>query len=197
MKKLLVLVVLLLLIGLGWYMSRDGNNVNEVGSMKENVEEATQGAFTGTMAAAVKLGAPFKCTYSVDGVESEGYIKGKNYRGTMMSPTGEKAEIIMKDNCMWSWSENGQGMTSCYDPGEAEEMMWSGEEDQAMMEEAADLEESTLPDVKVEYNCAPAIISDDMFVPPDDVTFMDLQEVFKSGSMPNLEQFNGMMNEEQ
>lgn len=135
-------------------------------------------AFRGTLMAAVKAGVPMKCTYRIGEMENEGWIQGKKYRGKM-EQQGKVAEVIMVDNCMWSWSEEeGQGIKTCYESEEADETMWG------------DIDEADLPDSvevpEVEYNCRPAVIGADKFTPPANIEFMDLDAMMQ-GAMQGEE----------
>lgn len=108
--------------------------------------------------AAIELGIPLKCSYKVGDVEYSGYIKGRKWRGKMDSGDGRITEVIMKDNCMYSWSEGEQtGMKMCF-----EQDMWENEEYQQ-------------PDQvqEIDYFCAPAVVSDAQFDPPANINFMD------------------------
>ena len=71
-------------------------------------------------------------------------------------------EVIIKDNCMWSWSEGeSQGMKTCFDA--AEQDIW----DEPQGASASD----------VEYHCVPTVITDAKFIPPTNIEFMDLDEM--------------------
>ena len=110
-----------------------------------------------------------KCTYSIEGNEYVGYVKGKSWRGSMKSADGKTSEVIMKDNCMWTWEEGvAQGMTTCFEPVEGEEDtdFWEGTESGG-----------TSPDVN--YSCMPAVITDSKFDPPTNVEFMDLNQMMQ------------------
>lgn len=92
-------------------------------------------------------------------MEYEGYIKGKNWRGNM-SQQGKTTNIILKDNCMYAWSnEAPQGTKMCF-----EEDIWESEE--------GGFEQ---PDV--DYICTPSVFGDDKFTPPNSVKFMDLNDI--------------------
>lgn len=132
-------------------------------------------SFTGSLYDAIKLGTGMKCTYTLDGKEYEGYVKGKNYRGKVVSQ-GQVTEVIMSDNCMWTWGGGlEQGIKTCYDPEEADEMIWQGQE-----------EETSVNTGDVSYRCTPSVISDDLFNPPADQNFMDVQEMMQN--LPNMNQ---------
>ena len=117
-----------------------------------------------TLKAAVDLGIPMKCTYKVEGYEYEGYIKGEKWRGKVKSADGNIGEVIMKDNCMWSWTtETEQGVKMCFEEAEGEEDVWS--------------QQDTTPDI--DYNCLPTAITDSRFDPPGNINFLDMDQMIQ------------------
>jgi len=155
-------------------------------------QETSSGPFSGTLQAAVALGVPMKCTYQVEGMEAEGFIKGKQYRGSMVSADGAKGEVIMKNNCMWTWEQDkNEGFTMCFDPEEGKDI-WDPE---AWKEEGSQTE-VTGPPPDMEYRCVPAVISDSQFEPPADVKFLDFDQMMQGvgqGEMPSDEEMDEMM----
>jgi hypothetical protein len=149
-----------------------------------------QGPFNGTLQAAVKLGIPMKCTYTVEGMEAEGWIKGQQYRGKMKNQQGQVGEVLMKDNCMWTWDETkGQGVKMCFDPEENQDL-W----DPQTWDET-ETEGTQPPDV--DYHCNPAVVTEAQFQPPANIEFMDLDQMMqglKEGAAPNQEQLDQMQN---
>ena len=114
--------------------------------------------------AAIALGIPLKCGYQVGDVEYEGYVKGKQWRGKIQTSDGKTGEVIMKDNCMYSWTEETKmGVKMCF-----EEDMWETDEYQ----EAAP---------GIEYHCLPAAVTDAQFNPPSGINFMDISQMGQQG----------------
>lgn len=128
--------------------------------------------FSGTLKAAMLLGVPMKCSYTLpDGTAAEGVIQGKNYRGTMMSQ-GKVGTVLIKDNCMWSWEEgSAQGAQMCFEPEAADESLWEGDE-------------TGTGDIN--YTCLPTVVTGAEFEPPTSVSFLNLDEMM-----------GGQMSEEQ
>ena len=151
-------------------------------------QETSGGPFSGTLQAAVALGVPMKCTYTVEGTEVEGWIKGKQYRGKIKDQQGQMGEMLMKDSCMWTWDETkGQGVKICFDPEENKDIWEPG------TWEATETDGAQPPDV--EYHCNPAVVTDALFQPPTNIEFTDLDQMmqgFKEGAMPNDEEMNEM-----
>ena len=163
MKKLLPVLLILAVVGVGAFIFMNrGTSDTSLDSSSPSSSTSDSDTFSGTLADAVKLGVGMKCTYKVEGNEYEGYIKGKNYRGKMKTAEGNVGEVIIKDNCMWTWTTNeAQGMKLCYEEFEAE---------------AADLWEQPQgavgPDIA--YTCLPTAVTDAKFTPPSNINFMDL-----------------------
>lgn len=155
LKKILPIAIIVAVVGGGAYFFL----IKKGGGVASKLQSFT------SLKAAVELGVPMKCSYKVEGAEYEGYIKGKQWRGKMKSADGKFGEVILKDNCMWSWtSEDAQGLTMCFEPEEGEDDVW----DQQDMTD-------------VEYNCVPTAITDAKFDPPSNIKFLNLQEMMQQG----------------
>jgi len=135
------------------------------------VQNAVQGGpFSGSLKAAVALGVPMRCSYTVDGNEYSGVIKGNQYRGSVKSQNG-KGTVIMKDNCIYTWGEGEtQGFKSCFDPEETDVWEQSNE---------------TLP---INYNCNPAAVTDAEFNLPQGVNFMSMEEMMENAGVEMMGQ---------
>ncbi len=138
-----------------------GNENGDEEASNDNSNSGEAQKFS-TLKAAVDLGLPFKCTYKVDGNEMEGYIKGKQYKGSISTADGKKGEVIRKDECLWSWEVgSNQGAKMCFEATEDQESIW----------------DNPAGGEGVEYFCTPAIVTDSMFTPPTSVQFMDLSQM--------------------
>jgi len=143
------------------------NITSPVEKVAENVSQKAEEAATGSLKLAIEKGIPMKCTYKIGENGFEGYLKGKMWRGKMSSANGDTAEVIVKDNCVWSWNSADklkQGAKICY-----EEKDQTGKTKDAWEESGVDS-----PDIK--YTCLPAAVSDDKFEPPADINFIDLNK---------------------
>lgn len=159
MKKILPIAVIVIVLAGGAYFLLGKKEVGKNGSIVNKLQSFT------SLKAAIALGIPMKCTYKVEGNEYEGYIKGKQWRGKMKSQDGKVGEVILKDNCMWSWtSEETQGLKMCFEPEEGQEDVWDQQDTQG-----------------IEYNCMPSAITDAKFDPPSTVKFLNLQEMMQQG----------------
>lgn len=153
------------------FLSRGSqDSVQNGGTKTTTMEEGSSSdTFVGSLKEAIGMGVAMKCTYEVEGNEYEGYIKGKNYRGKMVNAEGQTGEVIVKENCMWSWSENqAQGVKTCI-------------ADEDMEEEGGDIwDQPDTVDTSVNYKCLPTTVSDSMFTPPSDIQFLDIDEMMKN-----------------
>lgn len=172
MKKglpIIIAVVAIVAVGLiAWnFLGKGGVSVPAPGvEIKKEAGETGEG-FVGKIKDVVALGAAMKCTYTQGGTTGTSYIKGKNMYGEV-TVEGKPAYIIIKDNCMWNWSQGeAQGVKSCF-----EEDFWE------MGEEAVQEGQASVP-TEAEYRCAPAVFPDSRFNPPGDVNFLDIDELMQ------------------
>ncbi len=163
-KKFLPVIIVLfivVIVGVGIYAYKNGGL--SIFSRKNST------SFSGTLKAAIKLGIPLKCQYTVNGMEAEGFIKGTNWRGKMKMADGQKGEVIIKDNCLWSWAENqNQGGKMCFKPAADGKTIWDQPQQGAQTD--------------VEYKCSAAIVTDATFTPPANIKFMDIDQQSSTGN---------------
>jgi len=137
--------------------------------------------FSGTLKAAIAMGVPMKCSYAVEGVEYEGYIKGEQFMAKV-NANGKAGNVIIKDDCMWSWTdEEAQGIKTCFEPVEGEESIWDSPD---------------TSELDMNYTCRPAAITDDKFNPPSNIEFLDLDSLM-NGSLNTEEMQNYLQQFEQ
>lgn len=181
MKKMVLVGLLVLLAGCKKSGNAEGTAVggNQAGGGNAKVSE--NNPFQGGLAAAAAMGMPMKCTYTVDGVETEGWIKGKQFLGKMSGQEGV-SNVIMKDACMWVWGEGQkQGMKMCFE--EEEQGFWNDSE-------AADVPEN-LEALDMNYTCRPGVFGDEKFTPPAEVVFADFDDLMQ-GNIPKGFDMNAM-----
>ena len=166
MKKLLPIILILVAVGVVVFIF-----VNR-GSSETSVDvtpsdSSASDSFSGTLKDAVNLGIAMKCTYTVEGNEYESLIKGENYRGKIKTAEGKTGEVIMKNNCMWTWTEGEvQGMKTCFEESDPETTdMW--EQPQGAV------------GTDITYTCLPTTVTDAEFTPPSDIDFMDLDAMME------------------
>lgn len=136
--------------------------------------KSTNQSISGTMAEIMKLGDSFVCRTSVSGVEQLTYVKqGQIYAKTNFE--GKAAEVITKDNCMWSWSAGeATGITMCFDPAEVDE----ASEDGVWKDTPGQLPED------LEFSCEKSDIDDNLFTPPADVNFTSMDQLLNVPKTP-------------
>ena len=161
MKKLLPIILVLVAVGIGAYILM-GRGSSDTSIDVTSPDSSTPDTFSGMLKDAVKLGVAMKCTYKVEGNEYESFIKGENYRGKIKTAEGKTGEIIIKDNCMWNWTEEeAQGIKICFEESDTETAnVWEQPQGAAG------------PDIT--YTCLPTTVTDATFTPPSDIDFMDL-----------------------
>lgn len=158
--KLLIIVFLVIVVaGAAWFFINKGDGAG-IGSLTQKYSESKP--FSGGLKAAVELGVSMKCSYEVDGVEYSGVIKGRQYKGKVKMQDGKEGNVLMKENCMYTWSDlASQGVKICFE-----------ENDQSVWEQS----EGTAPEgtAPVNYTCYPALVPDSEFNLPSGVNFMDI-----------------------
>ena len=159
-KQLIIVVLVIAAAGAGWFFLKGGNGAG-VGTLAQKVSDDKP--FSGSLKAAVALGVPMKCSYEVNGAEYSGIVKGKQYKGTATMQDGKEGNIIMKDNCMYAWSDaDKQVIKTCYD------------------EEEVDMWEQPEGEMPIGYVCYPTVATDADFALPSGVEFMDLDAMMES-----------------
>ena len=171
-KIMLLGLGVLVVVGIGGYLI-----INNAQTQKENTDQSQSdlsseqtGAvknFVGSIQEAMSMGVGMKCTYEVEGSQYEGYVKGNSYRGMVASAQGI-SQVIVKDNCVWSWSEDeSQGVKMCSDPEDgSDSSVW-------------DNPESGL-DTSLNYECSAVAVSDSQFSPPSDIEFIDFEAMMQN-----------------
>ena len=167
MKKLLPIILVLVVVGVivFIFMNRGSSDTSVDITTSDSL---TSDTFSGALKDAVKLGVAMKCTYKVEGNEYVSFIKGENYRGIIKTTEGTTGEVIIKDNCMWTWSEEEvQGIKICFDESDPE---------------TADIWEQPQGAIgpNITYTCLPTTVADTEFTPPSNINFMDL-DALKEG----------------
>jgi len=178
MKKYLYLVILpifaLVLAGCS-LLTEETLDITEADKTAETKKgqptgEAPKESFAGTLKEVISLGGAMECTYKKDDAFfGKTWVKGKKVYSEF-TQEGKKGYMIMKDNCMWTWdTQQPQGLKMCFDPSEFEEMT-GGESSTG---------QQTGPPPDMNYNCIPAVIGDNRFNPPADISFMDFENMMQ------------------
>lgn len=169
MKKAIPIVVVLLLILTGvFFLGKKGSGTISLSEMASTAKNYT----TEQLKDALKQGVPLKCTYKEDENNyGTSYVKGMNIYSEV-TIGGKRAFIIMKDQCMWNWSEEKTGMKMCFDTSFEEMLNYD------YSQELGEVPQEYKQETKLErnYSCTKANISDSMFSIPSDISFMDFQK---------------------
>jgi hypothetical protein len=168
---IIVAVVLVLGAGAFLFLNKGKSTSPTPGVTKDTTTNKDTGqeqqSFVGSLKDAVSLGVAMKCTYQIEGNEYEGYVKGESYRGSIKTAEGKVGAVIIKDGCMWTWSEDeSQGIKTCYEvEGPDETDVW--EQSQGVAAPG------------INYTCMPSAVTDSQFTPPSDVNFMDIDAMME------------------
>jgi hypothetical protein len=151
---LFIVVIVIFLIFLNKF---DGNTKYE--SQEDAIKEATLSFYS--LKDAVADGTTMKCSWGIEDLYSgETFIKDHmlyiNYKPGWEVDT---IHVIIKDNCLWEWTEEESGKKICL---EATENFY----DSRVFPE---IQESQMMNCK--YNCVPAEIADSMFEVPENIAF--------------------------
>lgn len=189
---IIIVVVILLVIG-GFFVLANINKTNAPTMTQDQngqqmqagqaMQEQEGGSFMGALKDVIAKGTAFKCTSSVD-TESgqgviEGTVQGNNYLGKA-NVQGKMANILMKENCMWTWEEGKtNGFKTCFELAEGQTSMW-GQYNQAALD--------------ANVNCAPTVVGPGTFNPPANVNFIDMDQAMdgqlSEEQMQQLEQMS-------
>lgn len=186
MKKILPIVVLLLLLGVGgyFYMNSKGISPKKTGVMTGS--SAGENVFT-SIKDALSKSLSLKCVYKNEaGVESTSYIKAGAVRMVTSGSTDndQPGNILIKDKKMYMWSDvTKKGFTySIEEPKDVSPYPTSADNPDA---NTGDKQESVLAQIeKYKDACKAEVIDDSFFVVPTDVEFQDmsaLQKQFMEG----------------
>jgi len=112
MKKIVPVLLILLLLGVGGYFlmnSRGSVPKNNIGTSNKNSDSNVFTSIEDALSKSMSL----KCVYKDEkGVETTTYIKGGSVRVSMVS-TDDKEQpnsIVMKDKKMYMWNETTKGV---------------------------------------------------------------------------------------
>ena len=176
MKKIISIIAILVVVAAAvtaWFYFAGRTTLNSEKGETRQGETKESGNFAGQLKDMVMRNVPLKCTFAdVEGNSGVGYVKSKKYYGEVTGD-GKTSYVIMVDNCMWSWSlEEKQGVKMCFDVEEGEDLWkdWEGTDEGAKMNTP-----------QGNYNCRPATVSDSLFNPPQDIEFMDMDELMNFG----------------
>lgn len=178
-----VVVALAVVGGGGAYLAQQGtfDGMMEAGMEQEGKNEATDqpaGEVTGTMRDLWNMTGSARCTVTSEDPNSfslgTAYIANGQVRADFSSATAAgsfDSHMIRTDGKLYTWS-------SAMEQG----MVMEEAEMEARSEGSASVETKAIdPSVSIQYSCEPWTADARLFVPPADITFMDLS-AFMQGS---------------
>jgi len=156
MKRLFVLIVILLAACGGTTTTEDSPD-----TAPEPPKEQT----FSTLEAAMNSGLGMKCTFDYQGNKGTVAVKGEMYH-TEVTADGQRAHSMSDGENMYVWAE-GQ---------EEGIMITKAQLEEAEKEQGEDVQYGMF-DTEQEYDfvCLPSVVSGTSFVPPSDVTFIDVE----------------------
>ena len=177
MKKILpvIVIIIIILVIAGALVLGKNKPGSTPGGTSQQTTGGTQGSssqqdqsFTGKLKDALALGMAMKCEWKTDETNfGTTWVKNNNMYNEV-SADGKIAYAIVKDNCLWSWGQQGdQGVTMCYEP----------EEGSAGTTPNSSGQTQGGPPPDIDYHCQPEVFSDTKFSPPGNITFMDMSKL--------------------
>lgn len=190
MKKAILVIIILLLLGVGgyFYMKSKGVTPNLPKTLVEN--KAAGSVFT-SIQDALSKSLSLKCVYKNEkGVETTTYIKGGAVKVMMtgQEKPDEPNNILMKDKKMYMWSDTTKAgfVLAFQEPKNVSPAPTL--EKQKGVEPEADQQKSVLAEIEKYKNaCKPEVVSDTVFAIPTDVKFQDMESL-KQQMMKGLPQ---------
>lgn len=179
MKKILPVLVVLILLGVGGYFYMGSKRITPSNSTGGNVFTSIKDALSKSMS--------LKCVYKDEkGAETVSYIKGGAVR-VMVTETGETEQygnILMKDKKMYMWSDKTkQGFTLMIkEPENISPVPKKGNESP----QKGNDQESVLAQIeKYKDACKVEVIADSYFTVPSGVQFQDM-DAFQKQMMKGI-----------
>ncbi|MFA6017115.1 MAG: hypothetical protein WC744_03445 [Patescibacteria group bacterium] len=176
MKKILPVLVILLILGVGGYFYMNSKGAipkAPIGTASNNT--ASTNVFN-SIKDALSKSLSLKCVYKDErGVQTTTYIKGGAVRVSMVEDKDNKEQpnaVILKDKKMYMWNETTKaGFTYTL----TEPKISPSKETGVTPEVAANKDASVLAEIeKYKDSCKTEVIADSFFVPPTDVKFQDM-----------------------
>ncbi len=179
MKKIVIGLIAVILLGGIWYLAKNKGAVP--GTTPKGTSEQKNEEFSGTLAQAMKLGVPMKCEWSSPEGSGESYVKGEDVFAKSQVQ-GKTGLMLKKGDCVYTWSEaERQGVKFC------QAALPSPVAASAQPETTPEAENDQAQGVdwNVQYKCRPDIFSGDKFDLPNDVQFLDMESTFKNMMLPS------------
>lgn len=183
-----IVVVIAAAIG-GYYVMQNRSNSQTTGADTSTMREVSEGNNV-SLKELMNLGTNQQCTFNYSGehgsTEGTSYItNGKvrtDFSGTNPEGATYTGGMIMDTEYIYSWtSEMEQGIKMPVTDSMEEEAQQAQENPDEYRNQYID------PDAEVDYNCTAWSVDNSMFVPPSDVTFLDISQ--------QMEMYDSMMQE--
>lgn len=186
MKKIVPVLVILLLLGVGSYFYMGSKGTTPSNSTGGNVFTSIKDALSKSLS--------LKCVYKDEqGVQTTTYIKSGAVRVSMEGVTekDQPNSIILKGKKMYMWNEVSK---TGFIFAMAEPVVTPGQEAQVKKSQDAEV----LAGIeKYKDSCKTEVISDSFFSVPTDVKFQDMEDLTKSFQVPTTNPIENGSNADQ
>lgn len=179
MKKLLPVLLLLLLLGVGGYFYLTSRGMVPKAPLGSAGNTTQNGGIFTSIKDALSKSMSLKCVYKdEEGVETTTYIKGGALRVMMINAKeGEQPNnIVMKDKMMYMWNDTTKtGFSYKIEEPKDVTPIPTVEDKTVNKETGDDQKESVLAQIeKYKDTCKVETVVDSMFAVPTDVKFQDM-----------------------
>jgi flagellar basal body-associated protein FliL len=180
MKKIVLVLVIFILLGVGGYFYMSSKGTLQKAPIGAGSNNSSSNVFT-SIKDALSKSLSLKCTYKDEkGIQTTTYIKGGAIR-VMMEEVKEKEQsnnVILKDKKMYMWNEiTKTGIIFTMTEPKISPVKVAGKIPEAPTNKDASL----LAEIeKYKDSCRAEIIEDSFFTPPADVKFQDMSAFTES-----------------
>ncbi|MFA6006024.1 MAG: hypothetical protein WC775_06120 [Patescibacteria group bacterium] len=174
----LVAVVLLALGGGAYVMNMKGNSKPNTSQMAEKNEK--KNVFS-SIKDALSKSLSLECTFTdAAGRKTVSYIKNGAVRGNFTGKTAqESGGMIMKDKKMYVWTGENTGFTMDLTDEDLNYTATSDNKPGSPVKNTTQQGNMLAELEKYKNNCKPAVVGDDLFVPPTNIEFSDFTRFMK------------------
>lgn len=181
MKKLIpVIVILLLALGVGFFIFSNKTKTSQNGIVSQNQQSGGQGNIITSIRDAMMKSMSLKCEYPDEkGNTVTTYIKGENVRvmGFASEQNAGQGQILMKDKKMYMWDKTKKQGTVI----DLNVKVTPGAESTT---EQADQKEGTIEELeKYKDYCKTEAVADSLFEVPSGIEFVDFAKQMKDSGV--------------
>ena len=181
MKKLIpVIVILLLALGVGFFVFSNKTKTSQPGVVSQNQQSGGKGNIITSIRDAMMKSMSLKCEYPDEkGNTVTTYVKGENVRimGFASEQNAGQGHILMRDKKMYMWDETKKQGTVI----DLNVEVTPGAETNT---EQADQKEETIEELeKYKDYCKTEVVADSLFEVPSGIEFVDFAKQMKDAGV--------------